>query len=70
MNHSRACTAANAQSELTGSSIISMLTQQSEESIVPATGVEEEQKRNGQVPAGAPQQYDPLLAVRADGGVV
>ena len=26
--------------------------------------------RNGQVPAGAPQQYDPLLAVRADGGVV
>ena len=26
--------------------------------------------RNGLVPAGAPQQYDPLLAVRADGGVV
>ena len=26
--------------------------------------------RNGQVPVGAPQQYDPLLAVRADGGVV
>ena len=26
--------------------------------------------RNRQVPAGAPQQYDPLLAVRADGGVV
>eukprot|EP00964_Phaeocystis_antarctica_P006954 scaffold3756_cov60-Phaeocystis_antarctica.AAC.4 len=26
--------------------------------------------RNVQVPAGSPQQYDPLLAVRADGGVV
>ena len=25
--------------------------------------------RNRQVPAGAPRQYDPLLAVRADGGV-